>query len=214
MDKHDMTNKKKYIYIDIIQHVSVNKRQKKETTFFIESPLTPQAQQQASILPSLLAFTTTATAGQIGDVRVNSQRLRNLLPRIDPTNINQPTARLGHSLADDIGTLGLTLRPDHVGLSFLLRTLDNEPSPLRILLRNLLLLDGPSKLLAKRHVGDRHILQGNVELGRAFQQVAADAVRDGLSLCDEFGGVKLGHDGLEDLISDGWEDSFIVIRSV
>jgi hypothetical protein len=60
-------------------------------------------------------------------------------------------------------------------------------------------------------VGDGHVLQGNVELGSAAGQVSADALRDGLSLGDELCGVELGDDGLEDLVSDGGEDSLIVV---
>lgn len=60
-------------------------------------------------------------------------------------------------------------------------------------------------------MGDGHVLQGNVELGGAAGQIGADALRDGLSLSDELCGVELGDDGLEDLVSNGGEDSLIVV---
>ncbi len=60
-------------------------------------------------------------------------------------------------------------------------------------------------------MGDGHVLEGNVELGGAAGQLVADAVRDGLTLGDELGGVELGDDGLEDFVADGGEDTLIVI---
>lgn len=58
---------------------------------------------------------------------------------------------------------------------------------------------------------DGHVLEGNVELGGSAGEVASDSVRDGFTLCDELCGVELGDDGLEDLVADGRQDSFIVI---
>jgi len=45
----------------------------------------------------------------------------------------------------------------------------------------------------------------------AFEQVCTDALRDSLTLGDEFGGVKLGDDGFEDFVADGRKDTFIVV---
>lgn len=58
---------------------------------------------------------------------------------------------------------------------------------------------------------DGDVLQGDVELGGALHQVGADALRDGLALGDELGGVELRDDGLEDFVSDGGEDSLVVV---
>lgn len=58
---------------------------------------------------------------------------------------------------------------------------------------------------------DGDVLEGNVELGGALAEVGADALGDGLALGDELGRVELGDDGLEDLVSDGGEDSLIVV---
>jgi len=62
-------------------------------------------------------------------------------------------------------------------------------------------------------VCDGYVLEGDVEFLCSLEQVGADSVGDGFSLCDEFGGVELGYDGFEDFVSDGGEDSFIVILS-
>lgn len=58
------------------------------------------------------------------------------------------------------------------------------------------------------------IFQSDVELRGTLQQVGADTVRDGLSLCDELRGVELGHDGFEDFVSDGGEDTLVVVGTV
>jgi hypothetical protein len=60
-------------------------------------------------------------------------------------------------------------------------------------------------------VGDGDILEGNVELGSTSKEVGTDAVGDGFTLGDEFGGIELGDDGLEDFVSDRREDTLIVI---
>jgi hypothetical protein len=60
-------------------------------------------------------------------------------------------------------------------------------------------------------VGDGDILEGDVELGSTSKEVGTDAVGDGFTLGDEFGGIELGDDGLEDFVSDRREDTLIVI---
>ena len=45
----------------------------------------------------------------------------------------------------------------------------------------------------------------------AFEQVCTDALRDSLTLGDEFGGVKLGDDSFEDFVTDRRKDTFIVV---
>lgn len=60
-------------------------------------------------------------------------------------------------------------------------------------------------------MGDRDVLESNVELGGALHEVGADALGDGLTLGDELGGVELGDDGLEDFVADGGEDTLVVI---
>jgi len=57
---------------------------------------------------------------------------------------------------------------------------------------------------------ERHVLEDDVELAGALEQVLADAGRDDLALGDELGGVKLGDGRLEDLVADRWQDALVV----
>jgi len=56
-------------------------------------------------------------------------------------------------------------------------------------------------------VGDGYILEGNVEFLCTFQELGSDAVRDGFTLSDEFGGIELGDNGFEDFVANGWKDT-------
>jgi hypothetical protein len=60
-------------------------------------------------------------------------------------------------------------------------------------------------------VGNGNILQGDVELGGTEGEVVADAIRDSLSLGNELCSVKLSDNGLEDFVTNGGEDSLIVV---
>jgi hypothetical protein len=62
-------------------------------------------------------------------------------------------------------------------------------------------------------VCDGHVLEVDVELLGAAEEVAADAVADCFTLGDEFCGVELGDDGFEDFVADGGEDTLVVILS-
>jgi hypothetical protein len=62
-------------------------------------------------------------------------------------------------------------------------------------------------------VCDGDVFEGNVELAGALEQVGADLVGDGLTLGDELGGVELGDNGLEDLVTNGREDTLIVVEA-
>ena len=125
------------------------------------NPLTPQPQKQTRVLPTILSIPSTRQVSNIGVIR---QGISDLPSSIDTTNLNHARTSLANSLADDIRTLGFTLRPDDVGLTLLLGSLDNETGPFRILLGDLLLLDGFCELTAECHVGDGYILEGDVKL--------------------------------------------------
>lgn len=170
----------------------------------------PETQEKASALAALLAL----AARQICDVGVVGQSLGDLAASVDAADLNQTGTGLSDGLADNVGTLGFTLGADNVGLTLLLGTLDNESCPLSILLGDLLLLDGAGELLSEGHVGDGDILQGDVELAGALEKVGTDTVGDGFTLCDKLGGVELGDDGLEDFVTDGGENTLIVIGTV
>ena len=58
---------------------------------------------------------------------------------------------------------------------------------------------------------DRDIFQGNVKFLSTLEEVGADAVADCLTLRDQLCGIELGDDGLEYFVSNGRQDSLIVI---
>jgi hypothetical protein len=60
-------------------------------------------------------------------------------------------------------------------------------------------------------VRDRNIFQRNVEFLGTLQEVGSDAVADRFTLCDQFCGIELSNDGLEDFVSNGRQDSFVII---
>lgn len=140
--------------------------------------------------------------------------MRNFLAGVNTTDLDKTATGLGDGFADDIGTLGFTLRTDNVGLTFLLGSLDDETGPFGVLLGDLLLLYGAGEFLSEGHVCNRDIFQGDVELCCALHEVCADTVRDSFTLGDELGGVELGDDGFEDLVTDGGENTLIVVGTV
>jgi hypothetical protein len=172
--------------------------------------LIPQSQQEtAATAPS----STTTTSRQIRNIRISRQQLRNILLRLNPPNQHQPITALRHSPANRIRGLGLALRANDIRLPLLLGLFNDEARALGLLLGDLLLLDGLGELLAERHVRDGHVLEGDVELAGALEQVGADAVGHGFALGDELGGVELGDDGFEDFVADGGEDTLVVIHA-
>ena len=60
---------------------------------------------------------------------------------------------------------------------------------------------------------DRDVFERDVEFIRAFEEVGADALADGLALGDEFGGVELRDDGFEDFVADGGEHALVVVEA-
>ena len=62
-------------------------------------------------------------------------------------------------------------------------------------------------------MGNGDVLEGDVELGGALEEVGADAGGDGFALGDEFGGVELGDDGFEDFVADGGQDALVVVEA-
>jgi hypothetical protein len=137
--------------------------------------------------------------------------MRNVSRRLDPSDLHQPITGLSNRLANRLGALSFTLRTDNVGLAFLFGALDDEAGSLGVLLGDLLLLDGFGEFLAEGHVRDGDVLEGDVELLGALEEVGADAVGDGFTLGNELGGVELGDDGFEDFVADGGEDALVVV---
>ena len=58
---------------------------------------------------------------------------------------------------------------------------------------------------------DRDIFQGNVKFLSTLEEVGADAVADCLTLCDQLCSIELGDDRFEDFVSNGRQDSLVVI---
>lgn len=149
---------------------------------------------------------------QVGDVWRPAQGLGNLLGGLESSDEQQAVTGLGQGLGDVVGGLGLTLGPDDGSLSLLVGLVDKVLGPLRVLLRHLFSLDSLGELLAKRHVGDGHVLQLDVELRGALLQVVSDLVGHHLSHRDQLRGVELRHRGLQDLVSDRRQHSLVVVE--
>ena len=190
----------------LISALPISRRTSSEGTAHLSR--TPQPEQEIA-LP--VATLSAATTRQVSDIRVIRQHLRNILLRLDATDLDQAISALRHRLRNDIRRLALALGADDVRLALLLRLLDNEARPFRLLLRDLLLFDGFGELPPERHVRDTHVFESNVELGGAKGQVGADAVRHGFALGDELGGVELGDDGFEHFVADGGEHALVVV---
>jgi len=60
-------------------------------------------------------------------------------------------------------------------------------------------------------VRDGDVLERDVEFLRTLEQVGADAVRYSLTLGDEFCGVELRDYGFKDFVTDGGEDTLVII---
>lgn len=60
---------------------------------------------------------------------------------------------------------------------------------------------------------DGDVLEGNVELLSALEEVCANAVGDSLTLGDKFGCVELRDDSFEDFVADRGEDTFVVVNA-
>jgi hypothetical protein len=62
-------------------------------------------------------------------------------------------------------------------------------------------------------VCDGDVFEGNVELVGALEQIGPDTVGDGLSLGDEFCGIELCNDGFQDFVTDGGENTLVVVET-
>ena len=60
---------------------------------------------------------------------------------------------------------------------------------------------------------DGDVFEGNVELVGALEQIGPDTVGDGLSLGDEFCGIELCNDGFQDFVTDGGENTLVVVET-
>ena len=60
---------------------------------------------------------------------------------------------------------------------------------------------------------DADVFESDVEFGRAFEEVCADAGGDGFTLGDQLSGVELGDDGFEHFVADRRENALIVVET-
>ena len=60
-------------------------------------------------------------------------------------------------------------------------------------------------------MSDADVFEGDVEFFGALEEFGPDAGGDLFSLGNQFGSVELGDDGFENFVSDGGEDSLIVV---
>lgn len=135
--------------------------------------LIPQPQQDIRPTPAL-----PATTRKIRHIRITRERLRNLLCRLNATDLDQPVASFIDGPRDGLGRLGLALGADDGGLALLLGLLDDEACALGVLLCDLLLLDRLGEFAPECHVCDGDVFERDVEFLRALEQVGADAVGD------------------------------------
>ena len=61
-------------------------------------------------------------------------------------------------------------------------------------------------------MGNRDVLERDVKLGGALQEVGTNSSRDSFSLSDELGSIELSNYGLEDFITDGRKDTLIIVK--
>lgn len=153
------------------------------------------------------------TLGQVGNVVGLGKSSGNLLGGLNSSNHEETVTSLLKGLGNGLGGLGLSLSSDNGSLSLLLGLLDDESSSLGVLLGNLLLLDGLGELLTEGHVGDGDILKSNVELTGSLDEILSDSGGHDLSLGNELGGIKLGDNGLEHLVTNGGKNSLVVIKT-
>jgi hypothetical protein len=58
---------------------------------------------------------------------------------------------------------------------------------------------------------NRNVFQCNIEFLGTLEEVGSDAIADCFTLCDQFCCIELGDDGLQDFVSNGREDSLVVV---
>lgn len=105
-----------------------------------------------------------------------------MLSSLDFSHHDETGASLAHGVGDQLGRLGFTLSPQDSGFGLLFALEDKEFGALGSLLGNLLLLNGTCELARELQVGDRHVVENDVELKGAFAEHFSDFLGDLLSL--------------------------------
>ena len=121
---------------------------------------------------------------------------------------------LDDCVGDKQGSLRLSLSSDDCRFGFLLLHHDKVLSFLCVLLSNLLLLNGLSKLIGELQVSDRNIVKNEPEFAGSSLQLLSDVLGDLFSLCDKFSCIKLCYNGLQNLVTDRLINFVIVVITI
>ena len=125
----------------------------------LATPKTPSPRRSAVRQPEeQVRAAALAARRQVRHAARPRQRLRDLLRGVDAPHFNEARAALLQRSGDDLGGGGLALGADDRGLFFLFRFGHNISLALGLLLGDLLLLDGPTELLAEDEMRDRDII--------------------------------------------------------
>mmetsp|Transcript_28016 Transcript_28016/g.70341 ORF Transcript_28016/g.70341 Transcript_28016/m.70341 type:complete len:352 (+) Transcript_28016:202-1257(+) len=150
--------------------------------------------------------------GQVHNVVPLREGGHNLARRLNFAQAHKLVARL-HGLHDQPCCLGLTLGQNHLSHGFLLSLVNKKFLPFGVLLFNLLLLNSCRVFGAEGEMRDGHIIQQDVELAGAGDELLPDAQGHLFSLRDKFTGIKLGHHSLHDLVGDGGQHLLTVVQA-
>eukprot|EP00166_Cyanidium_caldarium_P002155 ctg_2168.g342 len=138
--------------------------------------------------------------------------LSNVACRLNSPQLDEARVVL-HGVADEFGAAGLALRADDGGLFVLQRLLHQEAAALSLLLRHLLGLYGRGVLLAKRQVRDGDVVEEDVEVFGALDEVALDQPRHLFALRDQLRRIKLGHHRLGHLVHNRRQHPLVIVQS-
>mmetsp|Transcript_3728 Transcript_3728/g.6835 ORF Transcript_3728/g.6835 Transcript_3728/m.6835 type:complete len:311 (+) Transcript_3728:1763-2695(+) len=167
-------------------------------------------QSQQQIGPTATTVSTTCIR-QIHNVAAVGKFSGNFLGRIDTTNFDNGVSGLFHGLGNNGSSLGFSLSTRHHGLTFLFGFFDDPLLAFRLLRCHLFCLDGVHELPSKGQVGDGDVVKLQVEGLGPFHHFNFDPLGDLVTLAEEFFGVVLRHDALEDFVANGRQDTLIEI---
>ena len=112
-------------------------------------------------------------------------------------------------LSDKLGRFALSLGFDDGTLFVLQGFLNDELGSLRVLLSDLLGLDRGRKFSTEGEIDDGNIFHDEMKIDCSFGQTLFNERTDFGTLSQQFRGVELRDDGLENFVDDGGEYSFV-----
>mmetsp|Transcript_601 Transcript_601/g.2389 ORF Transcript_601/g.2389 Transcript_601/m.2389 type:complete len:222 (-) Transcript_601:395-1060(-) len=167
----------------------------------------------ALVLARVDAKEHVVPAGEVGHIPGLAERRGDLFGRLDSPELDQADACLPRGLRDQPRRLGLTLCLDNGGLPLLVALQNDVLCPLGLLLCDLLLLDRLGELDSELEVGDRDVLDDQVEVPGPLGQVLLDLCGHFITLRQELLRVVLRHHGLEDLVGDRRQHPLVVVEA-